>query len=78
MESTFIKRLWNYFRIKTAIKHANKMHEITKKRHYVIKIFNKIRVYDRSHINYLINEGVLSQRLRQSLELQKVCIYYTK
>lgn len=78
MEATLIKRIWNYYRIKSAIKTANKLHKISGKRQYVIKIFNKIRVYDRSHIGYLINEGVLSQRLRNAVELQKVCIYFTK
>ncbi|MBP8040332.1 MAG: hypothetical protein KAZ36_00305 [Bacteroidales bacterium] len=78
METTLFKRIWNYYRIKSAIKTANKLHDLTGKRHYVIKIFNKIRVYDRSHINFLINDGVLHKRLREANELQKICIYFTK
>ena len=78
VETTLFKRIWNYFRVKAAIKHADKMHLLTGKRHYVIKVFNKIRVYDRSHIDYLINSGVLAQRLRNAVELQKICIYFTK
>lgn len=78
MEATLINRIWNYFRIKSAIKTADKLHELTKKRHYVLKIFNKIRVYDRSHIDYLINDGVLHKRLREAKELQKYSIYFTK
>jgi hypothetical protein len=78
METTFLKRIWNYFRVKAAISHANKMHQLTGKRHYVLMVFNKVRVYDRTHVNYLINEGVLAQRLREALELQKICIYFTK
>lgn len=77
---TLLKRLWNFLRLKSAIKHANKMHEASypPKRYYVMQIFNKIRVYDRSHINFLINEGVLHKKLRRAIELEKVCLYYTK
>jgi hypothetical protein len=77
MEATLVKRIWNYFRVKSAIKTANKLAQVSRKRHYVIKVFGKVRVYDRSHIDYLINEGLLSQRLRNAIELQKVCIYFT-
>lgn len=75
---TLLKRLWNYFRLKAAIKQANKMADLTKKKYYVIQIFKKIRVYDRSHINYLINEGLLHKKLRKAIELEKVCLYFTK
>ena len=72
------KRLVNFIKVRSAIREANKLSKLTKKRYYVLKIFNKIRVYDRSHIDYLINEGVLMQRLRDFRELQKICIYFTK
>ena len=78
MEPTLFKRLWNYFRIASAKKQADKLHVLTNRRYYVIKIYNKIRVYDRAHIDFLINSGILAQRLRNSLELQKICIYFTK
>lgn len=72
------KRLANFIKVRSAVREANKLSKLTKKRHYVLKIFNKIRVYDRSHIDYLINEGILHQRLRNFRELQKICIYFTK
>ena len=50
---------------------------MTGKRHYVIQVFSKIRVYDRSRINLLIARGVLHPRLKDSVELTKVCLYYT-
>ena len=75
---TVFKRLSNFIKVRSAIREANKMQKLTRKRYYVLKIFNKIRVYDRSHIDYLINEGILHQRLRSFAELQKICIYFTK
>jgi hypothetical protein len=75
---TLFKRIWNYFRVKAAIKQANEMKELTKKKHYVLRIFNKIRVYDRAHIDFLINEGLLHQKLRKAVELEKICLYFTK
>lgn len=78
METSLIRRIYNYFRIKSAIRYADKMHEQTRARYYVLKVFNKIRVYDRAHIDFLINEGVLAQRLRKATELQKISIYFTK
>lgn len=66
-----------YLRVQSAIRHADKMARLTGKRHYVIQVFNKIRVYDRLHINLLISRGVLHPRLKDSVELTKVCIYYT-
>lgn len=71
------KRLMRYLQVQTAIRHADKMQKLTGKRHYVIQVFKKIRVYDRPHINLLIARGVLHKRLKDSLELTKVCIYYT-
>ncbi len=75
---TFLKRFWNYLRVQSAIKSANKLNKLTNKKYYVIKVFNKIRVYDRLHINYLISEGILSPRLRNSYELHKIALYFTK
>lgn len=75
---TLWNRIWNYFRVKSAIKYANKMHKISRKRYYVIKIFNKVKVYDRTHIDFLINEGILHNKLRDFRELQKFSLYFTK
>ena len=71
------KRLMRYLRVQSAIRQADKMARLTGKRHYVIQVFNKIRVYDRLHINLLIARGVLHPRLKDSVELTKVCIYHT-
>lgn len=66
-----------YLKVQSAIHHADRMAKLTGKRHYVIQVFNRIRVYDRLHINLLIARGVLHPRLKDSIELTKVCIYYT-
>ena len=78
MKASLLIRIWNYLRIKSAVKSAEKMHKLTKKQYYVIKVFNKIRVYDRAHINFMISQGVLSQRLKDAIQLKKIAIYYTK
>ncbi|MDR1345949.1 MAG: hypothetical protein LBK03_04540 [Bacteroidales bacterium] len=54
------------------------MHRLTKKKYYVIKIFNRIRVYDRAHVNFLIKQGVLKKEMRDALFLQNHSIYFTK
>lgn len=76
--TTFWQRLINRFRVKSAIKHAIKMREMTKKQHFVIQIYGKIRVYDRNKIDSLIRHGVLSPQLKDYLQLCKFSIYYTK
>ena len=72
------KRLIRYLQVRNAIRHADRMQKLTGKRHYVIQVFGKIRVYDRFRINLLIREGILHKRLRDSVELTRVCLYYTK
>lgn len=71
------KRLIRFLQVHNAIRHADRMQKLTGKRHYVIQVFKKIRVYDRLHINLLISRGVLHKRLKDNLELTKVCLYYT-
>ncbi len=79
MQITIIfKRLINYIQVKNAIKNANRMNQQTKKRYYVLKIFNKIRVYDRTHINFLVDKGLLSKKMKEAYWLQKHAIYFTK
>lgn len=73
-----IKKLINYLRVKQAVRTADKFSKLTRKRHYVIKIFGKIRVYNRLHIDYLITSGLLHKKLRNALELQSISIYFTK
>ena len=75
---TLCKRFMNYVRVKSAIRHADKMHLLTRKRFYVIKIHDQLRVYDRDKVNYLIDCGILKKELRGAMELQRVCLYYTK
>lgn len=72
------KRFFRYVQVKNAILHADRMQKLTGKRHFVIQVLGRIRVYDRSRINFLIARGVLHKRLKDSCELTKVCIYYTK
>ncbi len=74
---TIIKRLIRYTRVKNAVNHANKMSELAKKEMFVIQVFKKIRVYDREHINKLIDAGILSKKLNYDDELRKACIYTT-
>lgn len=71
------KRLIRYLQVRNAIRHADRMQKLTGKRHYVIQVFGKIRVYDRLHINLLIARGVLHKRLKDNVELTKVCLHYT-
>lgn len=75
---TLLTRIYNYYRVKSAIKTANMFQKANNHQYYVIKIFNKIRVYDRNKINELIDAGILHKKLRDALELRKFCIYYTK
>ena len=71
------KRFFRYLQVQNAIRHADRMQKLTGKRHYVIQVFSKIRVYDRFRINLLIAQGILHPRLKDSVELTKVCLYYT-
>ena len=71
------KRLINYIKVKSAIKQANRLAQLTKKRHYVIRVHKRIRVYNRTHVNFLIQQKVLHPKLKDALELQRISIYYT-
>lgn len=71
------KRFFRYLQVHNAIRHADRMQKLTGKRHYVIQVFSKIRVYDRFRINLLIAQGILHPRLKDNIELSKVCLYYT-
>lgn len=71
------KRLIRFLRVRNAVRHADRMQKWTGKRHYVIQVFGKIRVYDRNRINLLISQRVLHPRLRSAIELDKVCLYVT-
>ncbi len=68
----------NYVAVKNAIRHADRMHRLTGKRFYVIKVADKIRVYDRNRINTLIDMRYLRKELREYHTLIRYCIYHTK
>jgi len=74
---TLCKRLIRFLQVRNAVRHADRMQKLTGKRHYVIQVYGKIRVYDRMRINLLVDRGVLHKRLRDSIELTNVCLYYT-
>ena len=71
------KRWHNFIRVKNAIKKAKKMHKWDNKQYYVIQLGNRIRVYDRNQINFLIDDKVLHPKLKSVIELRKFCLYYT-
>lgn len=74
---TLCKRLIRFLQVRNAVRHADRLQRLTGKRHYVIQVYGKIRVYDRMRINLLVDRGVLHKRLRDSIELTNVCLYYT-
>ena len=68
----------NYVRVKNAIRHADKMHQLTKKRYFVIKVGDKIRVYDRIKINELVDLHIFKREMKDYYNLIRACIYQTK
>ena len=68
----------NYVRVKNAIRHADKMHQLTGKRFYVIKAAGRIRVYDRNKIDELVSLGVFRKEMKDYLNVVRHCIYHTK
>ena len=77
MENLF-GRLIRAIRLRSAIKHADRMKEMTRSRYYVIQIGYKLRVYNRERIKLLVRRGILHKRLLNYAELQKVSLYFTK
>ncbi len=76
--TTLWKRFMNYVRVKSAIRHADKMHRLTGKRYYVIKVGGRIRVYDRNKIDWLVDSRILTREMRDYYHLIRYCIYHTK
>lgn len=74
---TILKRFFRFLALKNAIREANRCNRITRKRYYVLKVFDKIWVYDRAKIDLLIRSGVLSKNLKSAYELQKFALYFT-
>lgn len=67
----------NYVLVKNAIRHADKMHRLTGKRFYVIKVGDKIRVYDRAKIDELVQLGIFRKEMKDYLYIIKQCLYHT-
>ncbi len=75
---TLCRRFLNYVRVRSAIRHADRLHQLTRKQYYVIKVQGAPRVYDRVKINQLVDMGVFSDRMRQAYYLRQYSIYYTQ
>ena len=75
---TLCRRFLNYVRVRSAIRHADRLHQLTRKQYYVIKVMGIPRVYDRVKINQLVDMGVFSDKMRQAYYLHQYSIYYTK
>lgn len=72
-----LKRIIYYFRVKSAVRQAKRLHKLTKKQYFVLQIHKKIRVYDRRQINYLVDAGVLAKSMREYHTLLKYCLFVT-
>lgn len=68
----------NYVRVKNAIRHADRMHQLTGKRFYVIKVGGKIRVYDRAKIDELVKLRIFRREMNDYLYIIRACLYHTK
>lgn len=68
----------NYVAVKSAIRHADRMHRLTGKRFYVIKAAGKIRVYDRTKIDELVRLRIFRREMNDYLYIIQNCIYHTK
>ena len=68
----------NYVRVKNAIRHADKMHQLTGKSFYVIKAAGKVRVYDRAKIDELVRLRIFRREMNDYLYVIKHCLYHTK
>ena len=67
----------NYVQVKSAIRHADKMHRLTGKRFFVIKVDNKVRVYDRAKIDELVRLGIFRKEMKDYLYIIRQCLYHT-
>ncbi len=75
---TIIRRTLRSIAVSSAIKHANSMRaKRLGRQQFVIKVANKIRVYERDQINALIRGGWLDKSLSNYITLCKYCIYVT-
>jgi hypothetical protein len=75
---TLCKRLANYIKVKNAVKQADRLAKLTRKRHYVIQVGGKMLVMNRARVNVLVEKGFFTKNMKDSLHLQKFSIYFTK
>ena len=75
--TTLWKRFVNYVLVKNAIRHADKMHQLTKKKYFVIKVDGKVRVYDRDKIDELVRLGIFRKEMKDYLYIIRQCLYHT-
>ena len=75
---TYFKRLFRYWAVKNAKKHADRMAVEMNTSFYVIQLFGKIKTLQRWQIDHLINKEVLHEKLRDALELEKACIHIAR
>ena len=68
----------NYVAVKSAIRHADRMHRLTGKRVYVIKAAGKIRVYDRTKIDELVRLRIFRREMSDYFYIIQNCSYHTK
>lgn len=80
MLQLFFKWLkWRIYchRLTIVKRQADKLRQLTGRRHYVIQINKSLHVFDRPRINELIRVGILKDRLRSHWEIVKIAVYYT-
>jgi hypothetical protein len=75
---TLCKRLNNYIKVKQAVKQADRLAKLTRKRHYVIQVKGKMLVMNRAKVNVLVDKGFFTKSMKDSINLQKFSIYFTK
>lgn len=75
---TLCKRLNNYIKVKQAVKQADRLAKLTRKRHYVIQVKGKMLVMNRAKVNVLVDKGFFTKSMKDSIHLQKFSIYFTK
>lgn len=73
-----LKRIFYYFRVKSAVRQAKRLHKISNRRYYVLQLARKPMVLNRTQINRMVDSGVLAKSMRDFYTLQKYCIYITK
>ena len=71
------KRFINYLKVRSAVRQADRLHNKTNAKYYVLSIGHKLRALNRKQVNYLCDKGVLDKRLRKAYYLCQASLYYT-